>query len=280
VTRRIAIVGIDGAGKTSVVRSLEDGLDGGDSVAAVYCPLYHDIANGPLHTLSRQLQALSAVADDLDWPGLKATALYLQLSLYGPVERFMIETFRPPFLVSDRHALVDALVYGPFYERMVDESAASGERARLLRDALEARMPGAYDGVNEWLRAENRRLGLADELAPLMRELRACLAQPPEEFEADLKRRFRTTLPHAIVLLDVDPSEARRRLSGRTQSRGFHETAAALAVLRERYRATLADLDGRKGVVVREVATDGRSLETVTAAVADAGGIRVGAATT
>src|SRR5437879_13914438 len=115
-TRRIAVVGIDGCGKSSVIARLgELAGDAPGSFRSITCPSFHDTPEAPLRELSRRMKAFSDATDVIGSLEAKVVALYLQMTLYGPIERFFLDTFRPSVLVCERHPIVESFVYGPFY---------------------------------------------------------------------------------------------------------------------------------------------------------------------
>ncbi len=229
MTRRISVVGIDGCGKSTVLDRFLELVRGAD-VAGLTCPQYHRTPDAPLARLSERLDEFSRAADSLGSFELKATALFLQMTLYGPVERFALETFRPAFLLSERHALVDSLAYGPFYVQMVRQNP---DRARF-EPALRGRL--AWDDIVRWqsLRSERSIWDLALEVRDLFR-------LPFRETVRALGREYGTTLPDVLLLLDVDVPTALERLSRRAEAE-LHENGAVLEQLRRSYLGTIEAL--------------------------------------
>ncbi len=115
---RAALVGIDGCGKTTVADRLR-----GPGTVVIHTIHPHETVDGPFHELSRHLQTLSVTADRLRSPQLKVAAFYLLLHLYAPTERFLTQTFAPHTILSDRHPLIDAMVYLPLYRRAATSAA-------------------------------------------------------------------------------------------------------------------------------------------------------------
>jgi len=267
-TRRVAVVGIDGSGKSSVVRRFLQ-LCRSPSVAAMSCPAYHETPDAPLSALSRQLDALSRTSDELGSFELKAAALYLQMTLFGAVERFFVDTYRPQWLLCERHALIDTLTYSPFYRRMVkgpaDRAALEGPLRRALGEAL--------DPVLRWLETENRRLGLGYTLWDAGEHVVTLLSRPMEEVVPELARRYRTTLPDVVLMLDTPAAVAHERVVRRDSGRELHEQAAVLEQLRQSYHHTLGALgSSHPEVQVRILATgDGCSIDDVLGEVVEQG---------
>ena len=246
---RLAIVGIDGTGKTSVVRRLRErrGVEG--DVATLHSPIFHEGPNAPLSGLSRQLHAVSLAADALELRELKAAMLYLQMTLFGVVERAMVDAYAPRALVSDRHAMVDTLAYGPLYARMLGAQLDAERVEPRLREHLAGGPLDALDATLDWHARVARRLGQDTSFWELPHEVAGVFTRPHDEVLAECARRFRTTLPDAVVLLDITPEEALRRSATRTApSSELHEHAAALEGLRRIYAGALEALGTRVAV--------------------------------
>jgi thymidylate kinase len=267
VPRRVAIVGIDGSGKSVLVERLRTRFEHSPGrLAAFNCPSYHDTPDAPLAELSARLKALSDVADELRSFELKLAALYLRMTLYGHVERFYTTTFAPDHLVSDRHPLVDTLVYVPLYQRKVAEVLDGAALEPVLRERL-AGCPGAYDAARGWHELENRRLRRATDFWAIAVDVVRAFAQPTETVLAEFGARYGTTLPDVVVLLDVDAAEAARRSAGRDASGGeLHEDERALGMLRDTYEVVLGELaELRPEIEVHRIANGGRDLDATLA---------------
>ncbi len=240
---RLAIVGTDGTGKTSVVKRLREraGVEG--ELVTLHSPIFHEAPDAPLALLSRRLHAVSLAADALQLRELKAAMLYLQMTLYGVVERTLIDAYAPRVLVSDRHAVVDTLAYGPLYARMLDAVLDPAQVEPALREHLADGPPLALEATMAWHARVAARLGHDTSFWELTPEVAAVVTGPQDAMLTELARRYQTTLPDAVVLLDVPPEEALRRSATRTTpSSELHEHTAALEQLRALYGQALDDL--------------------------------------
>jgi hypothetical protein len=260
VTLRAAILGIDGSGKSLLVEHLRAVGSSRSTLIAFNCPDFHHTPNAPLAALSAHLKALSDLADDLGSVSLKLTALCLRMTLYGPVERFFRETYCPACLISDRHPIIDTLVYLPLYRQRLSTAAIDGlVDVHAVREQLDAREPGAYEAICAWHRSESRRLGREAGLDSLGVELVQSLTGPLEDRIEALALRYRTTLPDVVVLLDVSIEEALRRseLRGR---RELHEERHGLTSLRDSYERVLGQLSALgPGIEVHRISNAGGS---------------------
>ncbi|WP_069163739.1 hypothetical protein [Nocardia altamirensis] len=239
-TRRVAVVGIDGCGKSSVLARLRELAPPTTTFESFTCPDFHDTRNAPLATLSRQLKAMSDGADTIGNLQLKALALYLQMTLYGPVERFFTDTYRPAVLVCERHPLIETLVYGPFYLLLAGIDGNGAAALDELGAVLHRTDPGALDAITAWHAAEMRRLGEKFELWELLGEVADVVGADTADSVAALGARYRTTLPDAVLWLDVPPAQAAARCALRSNGAVMeaHETPEFLDTLRGGYLRT------------------------------------------
>ncbi|WP_167473639.1 hypothetical protein [Nocardia arthritidis] len=248
MTRRIAIVGIDGSGKSSVLarlRALAPGAAAPTVFASMTCPDFHNTRDVPLAELSRQLKAFSVGCDEVGSVELKAIAMYLQMTLFGPVERHFVTTFEPDVLVFERHPLIELLVYGPLYTALARPGWQERTRLDEIAEVLERYAPGTFDDILAWHRAEAVRLGAAPDIRSVLGEIADLVDRPVPESIAGFADRFRTTLPDAVLWLDTPPEQAAARCAARSADGPVeaHETAERLGALREGYvrvRHTLA----------------------------------------
>lgn len=241
---RLALVGIDGSGKTSVVARLRERVGGDGEVATIHAPIFHEGPNAPLQLLSRQMHAVSLAADALGSRELKGAMLYLQMTLYGVVERSVVDAFDPRCIVSDRHALVDTLAYGPLYSAMLGAVLDGEHWDPLLREHLADAPPHSLDATIAWHERLAGRLGQTTSFWELPHEVGSVFERPPAEVLAEFSRRYGTELPDAVVLLDVEPAEALRRSATRSRrSSELHESEGILERLRAIYAGALEALE-------------------------------------
>ncbi|RDI44935.1 hypothetical protein [Nocardia mexicana] len=244
-TRRVAVVGIDGAGKSSVLAELRRQAPASAAAvpvtfAALTCPDFHDTRDVPLADLSRDMRAFSVGCDELGSLELKATAMYLQMTLFGPVERHILDTFAPEVLVFERHPLIELQVYGPLYTALARPGWVTTELAQGAARVLDRHRPGAFDDIQAWVRAEARRLGTDTDVWTQLTEIGDILGRGLADNIAAFSARLRTTLPDTVLWLDAPPDQAAARCAARAGDgqREMHETAERLTALRHSYLAT------------------------------------------
>ncbi|MBI2932129.1 MAG: hypothetical protein HYY16_10805 [Planctomycetes bacterium] len=232
---RIAVVGIDGSGKSTVVRRLQEAARG--EVFVLHCPLYHETADAPLSELSRHLHALSEAADQLGSFPLKATAMVLQMTLFGPVEEYLTVKHRPRIFVSEHHPIVDSLAYAPVYVQAMSAPFPCAE----LEPKLRASLGPAFESILWWHLLEVGRLGLKVSFWDLAAHMADLFRLPPAAQVSTLMTRFRTALPDTLMFLDVPVETAIARLAQRRGTE-LHEGAAMLELLSRGYRSVVAAL--------------------------------------
>jgi thymidylate kinase len=259
-TTRVAVVGIDGAGRTTICRLLQDGGFVDQDLTVVHALRPYETPGAPFGHLSRKLHSLAAAAELLGQPELKAAALYLQLSTYAPVEHFLVEAYQSESLVTAGHPLVDTLAHLPI--QRPPAVASVGDWRHLIDPEVLAAVEAWADGI-----------GCPKDLRALGHEVLSLHDLPLDRLLERFRRRFRANLPDVVILLDVDPAEAVRRLGGEGEADsvelaqrlgGREVTEARLAALREQY-LRIADWLAASpyGVAVHRIDVTGRSAARV-----------------
>ena len=229
----VAVLGIDGSGKSGLAQRLQE-RDEDEETLVMPCPQYHKNPDIPHKELSEALENLNQVADEMGNFVLKGTALFLQMTLFGPIQKYYNDQ-RPETLITERHALLDTLVYSGFYKQMVHEALDPEVLSSEVVPKLEARQLGATKLVTSWSRAQNKRLGRSVNLAELGLYVKGICELEPTEMLKRFWQEFQTGLPDQVILVDVDPQVAMQRLAGREGQEELHEQAAVLSQLRDGY---------------------------------------------
>ncbi|WP_242902303.1 hypothetical protein [Actinomadura terrae] len=236
---RLAILGIDGSGKSTVARCLAERALVGGRHAVLSCVRPHENPDAPLHELSRHLDVLSKEADRLGSPELKLAVLYLQMCTYGVGERFVTRELGVDVVVSERHPVIDALAYLPLYRSAIVRAAGPG-RADAVRAKLAALPAESVEAAAAWCEALGRRSARpAPKLETLAGELVALAGRPAAEQIAEFRVRFGTGLPDIAVLLDVAVETAADRIGARDRRAEQHERPDRLIRLRDGYDRAL-----------------------------------------
>jgi hypothetical protein len=201
---------------------------------AFHAPQYHEDPDAPFGELSRRIDALGVLADRAGDPQLKAAALFLSVTLCGPVEEHYARAFAPRTLFSERHPVVDTLSYAAFYRQLL---RAPWDRARAEARIREGLGPRALEPVEAWVstlaaRAEPAALAGATFWELPGRILRL-VEQEPAALARDLSLAYRTRLPDELVILTVELPELERRLVAKAGAvpAELHEKRGTLELL-------------------------------------------------
>ncbi|MFD0689988.1 hypothetical protein [Actinomadura fibrosa] len=250
---RVALVGIDGSGKSTVIRLLTGG--GAGDRAALSCLRPHENPDGPLHRLSRHLCSMSHAADRLGVPDLKLAVLYLQMCTFAVTQRFFVDELGARVVLSERHPVVDALAYLPIYRGAI-ERVTGPDRPALLRRHLAALDAGDVRAALAWCDALGRRLGRTPDPTTIAADLVRLVDLPAEERTTALTGLLGAPVPDAVVFLDIDAAEAERRVNARDRPPELHERLDQLVRIRNGYDTALTTLEG---VRVHRILADGAS---------------------
>jgi thymidylate kinase len=235
-TRIISVLGIDGAGKSSVSELLLHSPGFRDySFSILTCPDYHLMHGKPYEKLSFSLHHLNALADKYGHSELKASALYLHMTLFGPVEQLLISNSKPDFIITERHAIVDTLAYGIFYSTLVQQKKKQPVDASVILEELQLLYPGAMNEILQWLRAENKRLGRDLEFTALPAAISQLFNLGPRELVSEFSRHYQTGLPDMIIFIDIAPAMAIARLEQSGAILELHEQKGVMETLRASY---------------------------------------------
>jgi serine phosphatase RsbU (regulator of sigma subunit)/energy-coupling factor transporter ATP-binding protein EcfA2 len=235
-TKTIAVTGIDGSGKSTVIQRLVELFPGSSgNIQVMNCPEYHNTENAPLGNLSRQLDAFTKVSDQMGNFQLKGISIYLQATLFGIVQNFFIDTFRPEILVNERHAVIDSVAYGNFYCMLMQRSLDRDTLEDELKSKLEEHDKGAYDAIINWVDLSSSRLSNDFDFWGLTQHLLKTFSLPQKEMIEEVKKQFQSDLPDVLILLDAQADVASARVNEREDNKELHEKDEILEQIRKAY---------------------------------------------
>jgi thymidylate kinase len=237
-TKKIAVTGIDGTGKTTLIRATRELYKNQPTwVQAFRAPQYHEDPNCPFASLSNTIQNLNNLGDQTQNILLKSAALFLSVTLFGDVEKFYQQTYQPRFLFTERQAIVDSLSYTSFYKRLLTGALDQGKLEPELRRALGDQ---AIDEVLGWMKVlESRRFPTEREFTFWNLPLIAfdLIDQKPEKLVIDLERIYHCEIPDILIILQVSPEVLESRISEKMTKTGatreLHEQRNILELLQK-----------------------------------------------
>ncbi len=271
-TRRIAVTGTDGTGKTTIIRILQKRFaDQPTRVKAFRSPQYHEDPDVPFQRLSNALDAMGEFADTTRHLELKATSLFLQMTLFGDVERHMESAYRPQWVISERQCLCDSLVYARFYkplmQRNLDEVA--------LRPALEKELGASgLAAIENWVAGLPARIGTDQPLTVWQTPLFALgvFDAQPADLLPRLMAVYQASLPDVIVVLTASAEALSERIAAKATTKTppeLHEKAHILTMFQAGLQQVATGLKQAKpGLVVHIIDTTDQTEEQTASAVA------------
>ncbi|TCC34929.1 hypothetical protein [Kribbella sindirgiensis] len=181
------------------------------------------------------LATASAVADRTADLRLKLLVLYLQLCMFGPIERFWLDACAPDVLVADRHPVIDGPTYLPVFSQRL--ASASGGPDLSAVDPID------LDRILWWADAQASRLGRSLDPGQLIAELVGLGELDDGALLREVPAWLNCGLPDLVLQFVVPPEAAAARLQERGDNRELHENVRTLAVLDARYDAMAGRLD-------------------------------------
>lgn len=236
---RIAITGIDGCGKSTVIKELMHQQN--PAVYQVFsCTNFHDTPNAPFAQLSKEMDTLSQYADQRNDPTIKYASLYLKMTLFGAIETFFTNYFCPKVLFTERHPLVGSLAYGNLYLQMnaqLNLKKHSAWHPRLLK---ESQIP--WTSILHWFELENKRLNRKLDIWDLPDYLIDIQRQETKNLLSSLEDLFRTSLPNKIIHFQISEEIAATRV-GQNKRKEIHESKNNLKYIHQAYLKALSRLN-------------------------------------
>ncbi len=262
-TIRVAITGVDGTGKTSVIRKLNQLYAGSPhQVFAIRAPQYHEDARLPARALSGIIDQLSVQADRTQNPELKAMALFLSMTLYGDIENYVVNAYAPQILFMERQCLVDTLAYAQFYLPLLNQRGEKFERPHPEISYTDSAEIAAWAQV-----LKNRDSSFCFESRSFYLDPQKVFSGSSSEVLLRLMRLFHASIPDRIVILTASPESIRSRLlakKGETPVTELHEKSEVLSCLVFAMRQVALLLKAMSpGLVVQEIATESKSVDEV-----------------
>lgn len=278
--RRVAITGTDGTGKTTVIRRLAARYaDRPEVLKAFRAPQYHEDPDLPFGLLSSAIDELSLLGDRLGDPLLKASALFLSMTLFGDVEDHVARAYAPKVLVAERQCIADSLTYARFYLPLLTAPLDRPKIEASIAETLGGLHPRALAVIEAWLPVFMAR----GEVAPrdfwsLPLYVRDLFALPQAQLITQLQAIYQTQLPDQIILLTISGDQLPARMAAKRGDTGMaseiHEQSQVLEMFQSGLQQTCAGLQVLKpGLTVDVIDTSDRSIAETEAAVLVALGI-------
>lgn len=257
----IAITGIDGCGKSTVIHKLiEQQKESPEKYQVFCCTNFHDTPNAPFAELSRGIDSLSQYADQQNDPTIKYVSLYLKMTLFGAIEHFYTTYYNPTILVTERHPLVGSLAYGNLYLQM--NAQLDLEKKTTWNTDLLNQKQIPWNVILHWFNLENKRQERVLDFWELPMYLINIQKQEPTILVGTLKTLFRTSLPNKIIHFQINETIASNRV-GQDKTKEIHESKRNLIYIQKAYLKALVFLESL-GVEVQYLNVLDKSPEELT----------------
>ncbi|HUU45223.1 MAG TPA: hypothetical protein VM118_05770, partial [Acidobacteriota bacterium] len=227
--RLVAIMGIDGSGKSTLSRTVAERLSHVGLVARIgdqiellrdgeQLPMQMFVAERLREMIGRQAKTAASLKL---YKIPKLAELLLRNHLASEIARW----YAPVYIVTDGSPLLNILAWSVLYKGSLLDSTACAKAMAVLS--------------GRW-----REVGRRDPV----------FAQFPELAFFERLKLGRLTLPRAAVFLDVEPEIACGRILDRGEPTQVHETPESLSRLRDSYRLVLEAAEQHRQVPVCRIA--------------------------
>lgn len=233
--RTIAITGIDGSGKSTLIRKLYDEYAGDPAVKVFACPSYHHLPGSGVDELSLIFEKVNQLGNEHRNYDLKLLGLYLQMTLYKQVLHRFSRSPNLSVIISERHALIDTIVYGALYARIISGGIDRQIWQPVIEKELNRLQPGAFAKLEEWIGCLNESNGVDYSIWNYTALVKKVFAEPGETLLNRLFTLFGLSLPDHICFLKINPQMALERLKARNKELELHENADRLQALQDQY---------------------------------------------
>ncbi|WP_419419429.1 hypothetical protein ACNVED_13060 [Legionella sp. D16C41] len=242
MSKHYTILGIDGSGKTALVhRLMATTKITQPSTTFINAPNYHESWDSPFKDLSAKLEIFSSLCDELQSFELKGVALYLQATLFGVIEQFFINNWQPAIILSQRHPVLDSLVYGELYRQHVKENDTSTLSAQLLSKLQARQVP--WDFILRWFELHKQRTKSQSSIWNFSEEILKLFKLDWIRLTVELQFRYQTKMPDGIIYIHPEVETVLANIDRRAEesqsNKELHENLSGLRQLEKNYQKML-----------------------------------------
>ncbi|MGK0367054.1 MAG: thymidylate kinase [Thermoproteota archaeon] len=230
------LLGIDGIGKSTILEGILNSENyKNDDFHFINSPSFYEVPNTPFENETRAFDQFSALADQAQSFELKILAMYLQVAFFGPIENALTNEKAKEVHLSFRHPVVDSLVYGEYYLKYINKEIDSALLSSLL-----GQMGDLGQLILNWFENQKKRLGWNCSMEELpVKYLKEIYKKPLSAQISLLEDHYQSKMPSKLILLDLEPEEAFKRLKVRVGANELHESLDSLKFLRTQYKEVL-----------------------------------------
>ena len=265
--RTISITGVDGTGKTTLVNKFKDEYRTlPHKLFAFNIAQHFSDENLPHGQRGRAFEVLNRHGDATADAGLKASSLFLIMSLFGDLHAFGKQAFDPEIIVTERQCVVDCLTYARFYLPQLMQILASSHLQTKSYPFEDEQVV-----VEDWLKTLVKRWSptSADQSTLKLSDITSYMAQLFQGESTEIIHRlesvFHAEAPQDLVLLIADRETLEHRMRQRRQSGQSmepHETASILFELQSYLESCAEEYRSKRpGIKIHRFAIDRNTTE-------------------
>ena len=219
MTKKIAILGSSECTNQAIMKALNQGHSNIQSlIKFLPFPMFHKDPDLPLGRISRVINKLPKLLTQLDSGQLSKDQnlfepiyLFLARTLYGDIERHILTTYRPHYLINNDECFISSTF--DFDDLLVYMHSAGGtEKLTDLLFSLERELqPAEQKSLNSWLAVLGARchgihpVKFLGDIGKLV--VKIARKDFAERFSI-LKSIYASNLPDQIILLEAEKSQA------------------------------------------------------------------------
>lgn len=238
----IVITGLDGSGKSSFLKKLQDELK--DDVSILRVPFIESEKfkiNKSLYDQCEFINYIGHKADVENLPSLKIIAMFGSMILFNQLYDELNKDKKRVF--CERHPLIDTAVYAKVYHEVMHPDNLDLGIANELESKYKTEISSIVNCINSDIKISGK-----GQCYDLLSFLFDWFSKEENYSIGRLKTLFSISSPEAVYFLDAPAEELMSRIGDRSVKE-YHETVSLLNKMRPVYISVLSQVDTPTSVV-------------------------------